>query len=133
MLKPGITETLAMRVLDTHLASTFAEADGEGYPDLLSTPAMLGLMERACAKAMRSALVAGHLSVGVKTEIAHLQPTSPGVTVEARATLQSIEGALYWFDVVASDPAGSIGTARHARAIVNREQIEQRAAQRRAV
>lgn len=132
MLEVGTTGTISMRVRDTHLASAFSEADGEEYPDLLSTPALLGLMERACAKAMAAAVGAGKLSVGVKTEISHAQPTAPNVDVVAQATLRSIEGALYWFDVEASDPAGPIAIARHARAIVARDWIEQRAEQRRA-
>jgi fluoroacetyl-CoA thioesterase len=133
MLEPGITGTVSLRVREADLASAFAGSNGEQYPDVLSTPALLGLMERACARAMAADVDEHHLSVGVKTELAHLQPTAPHVDVTARATLTAIEGALYWFDIEASDNAGAIGRGRHARAIVARASIEQRAEQRRTL
>lgn len=131
MLEVGTTGTVSMRVRNSDLASAFAAANGERYPDVLSTPALLGLMERACAQAMASEVGESQLSVGVKTEISHTQPTAPGVDVLARATLRGIDGALYWFDVEAADPSGPVGVAKHARAIVERASIEQRAQQRR--
>jgi fluoroacetyl-CoA thioesterase len=117
MLEVGTTGTVSMRVRNSDLASAFAEADGERYPHVLSTPALLGLMERACAQVMAVEVGEGQLSVGVKTEISH--------------TLRAIEGALYWFDVEATDPSGPVGIATHARAIVDRASIERRAQQRR--
>jgi predicted thioesterase len=132
MLEAGATSTVSLQVREADLASAFVETQSERYPDVLSTPAMLGLMERACAKAMTPVVGEGQLSVGVKTELSHTQPTARDVLVTAVATFRHIDGALYWFDVDASDPAGRIGTARHARAIVDRASIEQRAAQRRA-
>jgi fluoroacetyl-CoA thioesterase len=131
MLEVGTTGTVSMRVRNSDLASAFAEASGERYPDVLSTPALLGLMERACAQAMAADVGEGQLSVGVKTEISHMQPTTPDVDVLARATLQAIEGALYWFHIEATDPSGLVGVAKHARAIVERIAIERRALQRR--
>ena len=133
MPEVGSKGVVSMDVCVGHLASAFAEIQSESYPDVLSTPAVLGLMERACARVMSSALGEGQLSVGVKTEMAHTQPTALGVTVTAKATLRSIEGALYWFNVDAIDPAGVIATARHARAIVDRASIELRARTRQAV
>jgi len=131
MLEVGTTGTVSMRVCNSGLASAFAEANGERYPHVLSTPALLGLMERACAQVMAVEVGEGQLSVGVKTEISHTQPTAPEVDVLARATLRAIEGALYWFDVEATDPLGPVGIATHARAIVDRASIERRAQQRR--
>jgi fluoroacetyl-CoA thioesterase len=131
MLEAGTIATVSMRVRDTDLASAFAETQAERYPDVLSTPGMLGLMERACAKAMKSVVGVGRLSVGVKTEISHSQPTALDVEVTAVATFRTLDGALYWFDVEATDPSGLIGIAKHARAIVDRASIEHRAEQRR--
>lgn len=132
MLEVGTTGTVFMRVRNSDLASAFAEENGERYPHVLSTPALLGLMERACAQAMAAEVGEGQLSVGVKTEISHTQPTALDVDVLARATLRSIEGPLYWFDVEATDPAGPVGVAKHARAIVDSASIERRAQQRRS-
>jgi predicted thioesterase len=69
MLEVGATSTVSLQVRDTDLASAIAETQSERYPDVLSTPAMLGLMERACAKAMMPVVGEGQLSVGVKTEL----------------------------------------------------------------
>ena len=131
MLEAGLTATVSMHVRDADLASAFAETEVEHYPHVLSTPALLGLMERACAKAMVSALSKGQLSVGVNTDMSHTQPTALDVLVTATATLSKVEGALYWFDVEAADPAGIVARARHARSIVDHVQIEQRAERRR--
>jgi predicted thioesterase len=97
----------------------------------MSTPAMLALMERACAEIMRSELKDGQLSVGVNTQLTHSAPTPIGVEVSATATFKSVDGNLYVFEVVANDPKGPVGRGTHARAIVERAAIEKRAASRR--
>ncbi|SAL54097.1 Fluoroacetyl-CoA thioesterase [Caballeronia cordobensis] len=131
MIEKGRAATLTHTVTSEDLASAHARGAGERYPDVLSTPALLALIERACADALRDAVGDGQLSVGVTTHLHHLAPTPPGVEVSATATFRGIEGALYWFDVAASDPGGPVGTASHARAIVERSAIEARAAKRR--
>ncbi|BAN27806.1 thioesterase family protein [Caballeronia insecticola] len=133
MIEPGRAATLTRTVTAADLASAYAQAEGERYPDVLSTPALLALIERACADAMRDAVGAAQLSVGVTTHLNHLAPTPLGADVSATATFRGIEGALYWFDVVAADAGGPVGTASHARAIVERAAIEARAAKRRAL
>ncbi|SAK81861.1 Fluoroacetyl-CoA thioesterase [Caballeronia hypogeia] len=133
MIEPGRAATLTHTVADADLASAHARAAGERYPDVLSTPALLALIERACAEVLRDSVGEGQLSVGVTTHLNHLAPTPPGMEVSATATFRDSEGALYWFDVVASDAHGPVGTASHARAIVERSVIEARAAKRRRI
>lgn len=131
MIDRGKAATLTHTVTSADLASAHARNANERYPDVLSTPALLALIERTCADVLRDAVGDGQLSVGVTTHLNHIAPTPPGVDVRATATFRDIEGALYWFDVVASDPLGPVGTASHARAIVERSAIEARAAKRR--
>jgi fluoroacetyl-CoA thioesterase len=131
MIEKGRTATLTHTVTSDDLASAHARSAGERYPDVLSTPALLALIERACADVLRDEVADGQLSVGVTTHLNHLAPTPPGIEVSATATFRDIDGSLYWFDVVASDAAGPVGTASHARAIVDRSAIEARAAKRR--
>jgi fluoroacetyl-CoA thioesterase len=131
MIDQGRTATLTHTVTSADLASAYAQSAGERYPDVLSTPALLALIERACADVLRDAVGDGPLSVGVTTHLDHLAPTPPGVEVSATATFRDLDGSLYWFDVVASDPHGPVGKASHARAIVERSAIEARAAKRR--
>ena len=42
-------------------------------PALFSTPAMIGMMEVAAAKAVQPALAAGSMSVGTRIEVDHLK------------------------------------------------------------
>lgn len=131
MIDPGVTATLT-RVVDVQdLASAFGDDANEKYPDVMSTPAMLGLMERACAEIMRGELKEGQLSVGVTTQLTHSAPTPVGVPVSATARFRGLDGQLFVFDVTASDSQGQVGSGTHARAIVARAAIEKKAASRR--
>jgi len=112
------------------LASAFGDDSHEKYPDVMSTPAMLGLMERACAAIMRGELKDGQLSVGVTTQLTHSAPTPVGAEVIATASFRGREGNLFVFDVVAHDSKGQVGAGTHARAIVDRVAIEKKAASR---
>jgi fluoroacetyl-CoA thioesterase len=132
MINDGATATLKRLVGTQDLASAYGNDADEKYPDVMSTPAMLALMERACADVMRHVLKEGQLSVGVTTQLTHSAPTPVGVEISATATFRSVEGNLYVFDVVANDPKGPVGRGTHARAIVERTAIEKRAASRRA-
>ena len=131
MINPGTTATLTRLVAEQDLASAFGNEADEKYPDVMSTPAMLALMERACAELMRTELNEGQLSVGVNTRLTHSAPTSIGIEVSATATFKAREGNLFVFDVVANDPKGQVGSGTHARAIVERATIEKKAASRR--
>jgi fluoroacetyl-CoA thioesterase len=131
MISDGAKATLKRLVGTSDLASAYGNDADEQYPAVMSTPAMLALMERACAEIMRSELKDGQLSVGVNTQLTHLAPTPIGVEVSASATFKSVDGNLYVFEVVANDPKGPVGRGTHARAIVERSAIEKRAASRR--
>jgi fluoroacetyl-CoA thioesterase len=131
MINDGAKATLKRLVGTSDLASAYGNDADEQYPEVMSTPAMLALMERACAEIMRSELKDGQLSVGVNTQLTHSAPTPIGVEVSATATFKSVDGNLYVFEVVANDPKGPVGRGTHARAIVERSAIEKRAASRR--
>jgi len=131
MIDSGATATLTRLVEVRDLASAFGNDRDEQYPDVMSTPAMLGLMERACAEVMRGELEQGQLSVGVTTQLTHSAPTPVGAQVSATARFRGQEGNLFVFDIVAHDSKGQVGSGTHARAIVAREAIEKKAALRR--
>ncbi|AFQ50100.1 thioesterase [Burkholderia sp. A9] len=131
MINSGATATLKRRVAVQDLASAFGNDSDETYPDVMSTPAMLGLMERACAEIMRGELEDGQLSVGVTTQLTHSAPTPVDAQVSATASFRGREGSLFVFDVVVHDPKGQVGSGTHARAIVDRAAIEKKAASRR--
>lgn len=132
MLNTGDHASLQMLVSAPDLAAAYGDSNAEVYPDVLSSPAMLGLMERACARLMTPLLTKGEMSVGARVEFAHFSPTPLGAMVEAKATFDRKEGGLYWFYIVVTDGAGEVGRGKHARAIVRRDDIESKAYSKKA-
>ncbi len=124
----GATATLELTVSPAMAASRLACAPGERYPEVLSTPSLIGHLERACARLLEPFLAAGELSVGARIEVVHVAPTAVGATFRCHATFVGLEAPLYWFDVRAEDAAGTIGKGRIARAIVEEAAIMSRAA-----
>lgn len=132
MLNRGDCATLQMVVAAPDLAAAYGDGGAEAYPEVLSSPAMLGLMERACAGLLAPLLRQGEMSVGARVEFTHFSPTPLGATVEANATFDRKEGGLYWFYVVVTDGVAEVGRGKHARAIVRREDIENKAYSKKA-
>lgn len=131
-LQGGQTSTVEMTVDDTMTAVRFAKTAGEAYPSVLATPILLAEMERACAAMLAPVLAPGQLSVGAQADISHQAPTPVGARVVTHARFLHQAGPLYWFEVWAEDPGGTIGRGKHARAIVDATAIEARAAKRAA-
>ena len=104
--------------IELDLASALSSDPQDHFPDVFATSRMIALMELAAARAMRSLLAEGELSVGVTVEITHSAPTVCGETIRATAQYIGQEGKLYLFDVRAEDAGGEIGRGTHRRAIV---------------
>ena len=113
------------------LASALSVDPRDQFPDVFATSRMIALMELAAARAMRSLLAEGELSVGVTVEISHSAPTACGETVRATARYIGQEGKLYLFEVLAEDAGGEVGRGTHRRAIVSTNRLLE-GAQRRA-
>lgn len=129
-IREGATGSAALVVAPKHLASAFAEEAGEAYPQVLATPALVGLLERACAAILVPALRAGEMSVGHVVRLVHGAPTASGQVVRAKATLLRREKRLYVFEVEARDDAGVVATGEHSRAIVPAAAVEATALRR---
>jgi fluoroacetyl-CoA thioesterase len=87
-------------------------------PAVLSTPAMIGLMEMAAAQAVQPELSPGAISVGTRIEVDHLKAVTTGETVRAHARLAGYEGRFLVFEVEARSEEHLIGRGRVFRAIV---------------
>jgi fluoroacetyl-CoA thioesterase len=87
-------------------------------PPVLSTPAMIGMMEVAAAKAVQAALPPGSITVGTRIEVDHLKAVPAGTTVQARARFAGMEGKFLAFEVEARAGETLIGRGRVYRAIV---------------
>lgn len=119
MLEPGLSATTR----DTVTTEMTAERVGSGDVPVLATPAVLALVERAAVAAVVGSIEPGTTSVGGRVELDHLAPTPVGVEVEARATLDEVEGRRLRFSFTVSDPAGEIATGTHVRLVVDRERF----------
>lgn len=96
-------------------------------PPVLSTPAMIGMMEVAAAKAVQPFLPAGSITVGTRIEVDHLKAVSAGTLVYATARLARYEGRFLIFDVEARTETVTLGRGRVFRAIVEPKSFSARA------
>ena len=89
-------------------------------PAIFSTPAMIGLMEVAAAKAIEPHLPPGTISVGTRIEVDHRKAVSQGTTVQAHARFVGNQGRFLVFEVEARAGDILIGSGRVYRAIIPR-------------
>lgn len=87
-------------------------------PAIFSTPAMIGLMEVAAARAIQDQLPPGTISVGTRIEVDHLKAVPQGTTVQAEARLAGNDGRFLEFEVEARAKDIVIGRGKVYRAIV---------------
>ena len=111
-LKPGLkAETVT--TVDDKLVVTHMGGDG-----VLSTPSMIGLMERTAIQAVQAHLPEGHTTVGFEVNVKHFGATPKGKTVKVTAELLEIDGAKLRFKVEAHDDDKKVGDGTHRRAII---------------
>lgn len=114
VLRPGLSKIFT-RVVPHEW--TIAHYD-PALPPVLSTPAMIAMMETAAALAVRPRLPRGAISVGTRIEVDHLKAAPEGAKVRASARLVKIDGRFLVFDVEARSGPLLLGKGRVFRAIV---------------
>ena len=82
-----------------------AAAVGSGSVGVLGTPVAIAWAEGATVAAVADHLEAGTTTVGTRVDVRHLQPTPPGRTVIATATVTSVDRRRLTFDVEMQDPS----------------------------
>lgn len=100
-------------------------------PSVFATGYMVGLMEWACAEALRPHLEAGEGSLGVLVDVNHTAPTLPGQTVTVTVTCDKAEGRKLGWHVIARDELDVIGEGRHERAVVAWDRFNQKLVEKR--
>ena len=130
MLEIGSSASATISVAGGDLATVLNQTSQDGFPPVLATARMVGLMELAASRAMRVALGAGELSVGVALDVSHDAATPIGATVTAVARFVGMHGKLFVFEISASDAGGEIGRGTHKRAIVAADRLVQGARRR---
>jgi fluoroacetyl-CoA thioesterase len=111
-LAPGLKAEIATVVDDKLVVKHMG---GEG---VLSTPSMIGLMERAAIQAVQANLPEGHTTVGFEVNVKHFGATPKGNTVTVIAELLEIDGRKLRFKVEARDEDKKVGDGTHRRAII---------------
>src|SRR5690242_15804328 len=75
----------------------------DGMPAVLSTPNLIGLLERTARKALEPFLEPDERSVGIEIELRHLAPTPLGREVICTARVIHVEGTKIAFQIEAKD------------------------------
>lgn len=97
---------------------------GPGVPTVLSTPSMIGMMERTCVELLTPYMEDDEQSVGFHVDVKHLAPTRMGQSVTITAKLDEVKEGRFRFAVEATnDQDVKIGTGSHRRALIKLKQF----------
>jgi predicted thioesterase len=124
-LKAGISVTREFPV-DASRTIDFMGEDARVY----ATPMLVRDIEVTCRELLLEHLDAGEDSVGTRVEIDHLAATLLGMKVTISATLSELKGRGAVFEVSATDGIDVVCRGRHARFIVNIDQVKERLRQK---
>jgi predicted thioesterase len=86
---------------------------------VLSTPHMIGYMERTCRNLVLPMLEPGHDTVGTHVSVAHLAAAPMGMMVTFTAEVTGVKDRRVEFRVEAFDEKEKVGEGTHERAIIN--------------
>ncbi|PWU09277.1 MAG: thioesterase [Terriglobia bacterium] len=98
---------------------------------VLSTPQMIGLMEKTCRDTVLPLLDPGYDTVGTHVNVAHLAAAPLGSRVTFRVELIGVNERRLEFRVEASTEAEKVGEGTHQRTIINVARFAARQADKR--
>jgi fluoroacetyl-CoA thioesterase len=124
-LRPRIGLESAVEKIIPH-SWTIASYDPR-LPAVLSTPAMIGMMEIASVQAVLAELPPGAITVGTRIEVDHLKAVPEGTAVRATARLVKHKGRFLVFEVEAKAGEHVIGRGNVYRAIVEPQSFRAKA------
>jgi predicted thioesterase len=103
-------------VVDRHLRT---DLSGQLRAPVLSTPGMIGMMERTAATLAFDHIEDGQVTVGFEVCVKHVAPAAEGTTCTAHAVLREIvDGRKLRFDVEVREGERVIGLGTHERRVV---------------
>ena len=116
-LHPGMEDTQEFEV-DGRLLT---DVGGTLTTEVLSTPGMIGMMERTAAMLVRPALEDGKATVGFEVHVKHVGAARKGERCKVHARLEEIiDGRKLRFAVeVTAQDGRTIGIGRHERRIID--------------
>jgi predicted thioesterase len=116
-IKPGLQLSVQKVVTEKDTALDFGTGQ---VTDLLATPVFAALVIEASVKLIDPHLPDQYISVGKLLNLTHDSPTTTGMTVTVKAEVRSIEANRVTLHIDAYDEVGIVGTAKHVRILVNR-------------
>jgi fluoroacetyl-CoA thioesterase len=133
-LAPGLEGRFRYRVPPSRTVPRIYDdaPDFQMMPEVLATGYLVALCEWACIE-----LIKPHLdwpreqTLGTHVDISHLAATPPGMTVEIRTRLESVEGRKLVFRVEADDGVDRITEGRHERHVIQADRFEAKVAAKR--
>jgi predicted thioesterase len=103
-----------------------------GMPAVLSTPKLIGLIERTARESLYPFLDENERTVGVEIEIRHLAPTPLGQNIVIATRIIGGEGKLWDFQFDVRDEHEVIARGLHKRAVIGVESFARRVAKKSA-
>jgi predicted thioesterase len=114
--RPHIGETGELAIpTDARHAVEFA---GDGMPAVVSTPHLVGFLERTARQTIAGHLEAHERSVGIEIDIRHLAPTPIGQTIHCTARVIAVDGTKVTFQIEARDAQEVVVRGLHKRAVI---------------
>jgi fluoroacetyl-CoA thioesterase len=98
----------------------------DGMPAVLSTPNLIGLLERTARQALVSFLEPDERSVGTEIELRHFAPTPIGSRVTCTARVIHAEDPTVTFQIEARDQQELIARGLHKRAVIRIDSFARR-------
>jgi len=102
------------------------EFHGDGMPAVVSTPHLVGFLERTARQTIAPHLDENERSVGIEIDIRHLAPTPVGQMIYCRAQVISVEDRKITFQIEARDEHEVIVRGVHKRAVIRTESFSRR-------
>ena len=101
-----------------------------GMPAVLSTPKLIGLIERTARESLYPFLDENERTVGVEIEVRHLAPTPLGMNVTITTRVIHTEAKLVDFQFEVRDVHEAIARGLHKRAVITVESFARRVAKK---
>lgn len=125
-LQIGISFETSFIVAKEHTAQSV----GSGAREVLSTPTLVAMVEKACEACIFNHLKENEQSVGVFLDILHNAPTPVGMEVHVRVSIKLIKNREVHFEFIAKDESETIAKGSHARTIAPKRLFDRHLAQK---
>ena len=123
----GMTHEISLTVQESDTARA---SGGESLPPVLSTPRVIGYLERTAHLALLPHLPETQTTVGTLVNIRHLAATPVGMQVRFHAELLEVDRRRMRFKVEAWDEVEKIAEGEHERFIIDKDKFAQRLAEK---